>query len=207
MINLARLAQAPVESAPFAHFTADGLIEPEALAEVAADFPAIAKPGLFPLSELDYGPAFRRLVADLRRREFAVLMERKLGVDLAERPMMITVRGFCARRDGRTHTDSHDKIATGLLYLNEGGWDEPGGRLRLLRSGDVDDVIAEVAPVGGTLVAFRRTDNSWHGHKPFEGRRRYVMFNWLRSDAALAKNVGRHRLSAAVKRLDPFHAR
>ncbi|MDR3512823.1 MAG: 2OG-Fe(II) oxygenase [Caulobacteraceae bacterium] len=207
MINLARLAAAPVESAPFAHFTVSDLIDPAALADVAEDFPAIDQPGLFPLSDLSYGPAFRRLVADLRRREFAILMERKLGVDLVDRPMMITVRGFCARRDGRSHTDSHDKIATGLIYLNEAGWDEPGGRLRLLRSGDVDDVITEVPPLGGTLVAFRRTDNSWHGHKPFEGRRRYLMFNWLRSDAALAKNVGRHKLSAVVKRLDPFHAR
>ena len=207
MINLAQLAAAPVADAPFAHFTVTDVIDPDILAAVAKDFPDIDQPGLFPLSDLDYGPAFRRLVSDLRRREFSVLMERKLGVDLVDRPMMITVRGVCDRRDGRSHVDSLDKVATGLLYLNDPDWDEPGGRLRLLRSADVDDVITEVAPTGGTLVAFRRTDNSWHGHKPFEGRRRYLMFNWLRSDAALLKNVGRHRLSAAIKRLDPFHAR
>ena len=68
-------------------------------------------------------------------------------------------------------------------------------------------MITEIPPLGGQLVAFRRTDKSWHGHHPFEGQRRYVMFNWLRSEAALAKNVGRHKLSAAIKRLDPFHAR
>jgi SM-20-related protein len=207
LINLARLAAAPVETDPFPFFSVPDLIEPEALASVSEDFPAIDKPGLFPLSDLAYGPGFRRLVSDLRRREFAVLMERKLGVDLVDKPLMITVRGFCARRDGRAHTDSEDKVATGLLYLNEAGWDEPGGRLRLLRSGDVDDVITEIPPLGGTLVAFRRTDRSWHGHQPFEGRRRYLMFNWLRDEARLAKNVGRHKLSAAFKRLDLFHAR
>jgi hypothetical protein len=207
LINLERLAAAPAETAPFPYFTASDVLSPDQLAAVTRDFPQIDQPGLFPLSDLTYGAAFKQLVEDLRRPEFAALMERKLGVDLADKPMLITVRGRCARRDGRTHTDSEDKVATGLLYLNEAGWDEPGGRLRLLRSGDVNDVIAEVPPLGGTLVAFRRTDRSWHGHEPFEGRRRYVMFNWVRSEAVLAKNVARHKLSSAIKRLDPFHAR
>jgi hypothetical protein len=207
VINLARLAAAPVETAPFAHFSVSEVLAPEALASVAQDFPRIDKPGLFPLSDLDAGPAFDALARDLRRPEFTALMARKLGVELADKPMLITVRGRCAPRDGRAHTDSEDKIATGLLYLNEAGWDQAGGRLRLLRSGDVDDVITEIPPLGGTLVAFRRTDNSWHGHQPYEGRRRYLMFNWVRSEAVLAKNLARHKLSSAIKRLDPFHAR
>ena len=74
-----------------------------------------------------------------------------------------------------------------------------------MRSADnIEDVIAEVPPDGGTPVAFKRTDNSWHGHHPFEGPRRYVMFNWVRSEAALKKNIGRHTLSARIKRLNPF---
>jgi SM-20-related protein len=206
MINLERIAAAPADRAPFPHFSVSGVIAGEFLPEVLRDFPQINQPGLFPLSDLDYGPALARLVSDLRRPEFTALMERKLGVELADKPMMISVRGRCARRDGRPHTDSEDKIATGLLYLNAPDWDAAGGRLRLLRSGDVDDVITEIPPLGGTLVAFQRTDNSWHGHQPFEGRRRYLMFNWLRSEAALAKNVARHKLSSAIKRMDPFHA-
>ena len=53
-------------------------------------------------------------------------------------------------------------------------------------------------------MAFRRTENSWHGHKPYQGPRRYIMFNWLTGDGALARNIGRHRISAAFKRLDTF---
>ena len=64
--------------------------------------------------------------------------------------------------------------------------------------------IAEIPPDGGTLVAFKRSERSWHGHAPFEGPRRYVMFNWVRSDAALTREIGRHRLSAKLKRLNPF---
>ena len=45
-------------------------------------------------------------------------------------------------KDGQIHTDSKDKIITVLLYLNE-NWQQPGGRLRILRSGqNVDDFAA-----------------------------------------------------------------
>ena len=95
-----------------------------------------------------------------------------------------------------------DKIVTCLLYLNEAGWNAEGGRLRLLRDGrNLENMIAEIAPNGGNFVAFKRTENSWHGHAPYEGPRRYLMFNWLTSDVTLAKNVGRHKISAAFKRL------
>jgi len=40
-------------------------------------------------------------------------------------------------------------------------------------------MIVEVPPSDGTLVAFKRSDNSWHGHKPFSGKRR-VGFDVLR---------------------------
>lgn len=206
MIDLARLAAAPAADAPFPYVVAEGLVAPDALAQVGADFPAVGRSGLFPLSAVAGGPAFARLAEDLRQPMFAALIGGKLGLDLSGLPMMITVRGVCGPRDGRTHVDSRDKAATGILYLNDAAWDAEGGRLRLLRSADLDDVIAEVPPTGGTLIAFRRTENSWHGHRPFEGPRRYLMFNWLRSEAALAKNVGRHRISAAFKRLVARHA-
>jgi len=206
MFEFQRLEAVRPDTQPFPHFAAQGLLSPEALAGIAGDFPDIRQPGLFPLSELSYGPQFAALIEDLRRPEFSEAMGRKLGMVLSGKPMMITVRGRCAARDGRSHTDSEDKIATCLLYLNGTDWTEPGGALRLLRSADVDDTIAEIPPLGGTLVAFRRTDNSWHGHRPFEGPRRYIMCNWLRSEAALNKNVGRHKLSAAFKKLDRRHA-
>lgn len=206
MIDLARLAEAPAAGVPFPYLVAEDVVASDALAEVGADFPGIRQAGLFPLSALDAGPAFGRLADALREPMFAALIGRKLGLELVGLPMMITVRGVCGPRDGRAHVDSRDKVATGILYLNDAAWDAEGGRLRLLGSADVDDVLAEVPPTGGTLVAFRRTENSWHGHKPFEGPRRYLMFNWLRSEAALAKNVCRHRLSAAFKRLGARHA-
>jgi hypothetical protein len=113
---------------------------------------------------------------------------------------MVTVRGQCRPTDGKIHTDSTGKLVTVLLYIN-GGWSAPGGRLRLLRtSTDIEDYAVEVPPDAGTLLAFRCTDNAWHGHKPFEGARRSIQLNWVRDAAYLRKEQIRHRVSAFFKR-------
>lgn len=204
MLELSVVKDAPVTHEPFDFFTATGVLGPSTLASIAQDFPQITQPGVFPLEELHYGPTFAKLIEEIRGPELEAMMEEKLGVDLSELPLMITVRGYCHKRDGRIHTDSTDKVVTCLLYLND-TWQGDGGRLRLLRNGtDIDSTIAEIPPDGGTLVAFKRSDNSWHGHLPYEGQRRYVMFNWVRSEAALTRNVTRHKLSAKLKRLNPF---
>ena len=204
LIDFEAIAQAAMTREPFAFFTAAGVLGAADLAAVRADFPVIRKPGVFPLSELRYGPAFARLVDDIRSRDFEDVMAAKYGVDLSDKPLMITVRGRAQRKDGRIHTDSKSKFLTCLLYLNE-AWDDGDGRLRMLRRpDDLDDVIAEVPPNGGTLASFLRADNSWHGHAPYVGERRYVMVNWMASRAAQERELGRHRFSAMVKRLNPL---
>lgn len=204
MLNLESLRRSPLTRGPFMHFLSRGVLDASSSGSVTRDFPRIAKPGLFPLEELEYGRSFADLIEDIRSPELEHIMEEKFEVQLSDKPLMITVRGHCQSKDGRIHTDSTDKIVTCLLYLNE-AWHQDGGRLRLLRSGtDIDDAIAEVPPDWGTLVAFKRSDCSWHGHLPYEGPRRYVMFNWVRSEAALSRNVARHRFSARLKRLNPF---
>ena len=112
---------------------------------------------------------------------FRGAVEKKFGIDLEQRPTMCTVRGCLQKKDGGIHTDSKTKIITVLLYLNE-HWSEEGGRLRLLRNGtDLESYAAEVPPTDGTLLLFLRSNNSWHGHKPYEGPRRAVQFNSVTS--------------------------
>lgn len=205
MLDLEAIRRAVAFEDPFPFLVARGVLDARQLDAVARDFPPIEQPGVWPLEALNYGPGFAALVEAVRDPALETLIGARLGVDLAALPLMITVRGHCQRKDGRIHTDSTDKVVTCLLYLNGRDWSAEGGRLRLLAGpDDIDDVIAEVPPDGGTLVAFRRMDNSWHGHLPFEGPRRYVMFNWVRSGAALSRNVVRHRISAHLKRLNPF---
>ena len=109
---------------------------------------------------------------------------------------------FCAARNyvARWRKNSRFKLVSLLLYLNQ-TWTGEGGRLRLLRSpADMGDFALEVAPEGGTLVAFRCTDNAWHGHLPWVGRRRSVMVNYCVDEAVCLRERRRHRLSAKVKK-------
>jgi hypothetical protein len=79
--------------------------------------------------------------------------------------------------------------------------------LRLLRRGDdLDDVIAEVPPEEGTLLTFRRSDNSWHGHQPHVGERRVIQLNWVTSAWVERRERLRHTVSATMKRLLGSHA-
>lgn len=207
MLDLDAIAGAQVAHAPFRFFVARGVLSAVDLAAVRADFPAIAKAGLFPLSQLSYGTLFARLIEELSGPAFGQLLAKKLDVELVDRPMMITVRGLCHKRDGRIHADSKAKVATCVLYLND-IWDESGGRLRMLRSSSsLDDYAAEVSPDGGSLAAYVRSEQSWHGHQPFVGERRYVMVNWMTSKAAVNREIARHNFSALVKRRLPALSR
>ncbi|HEU5048067.1 MAG TPA: 2OG-Fe(II) oxygenase [Rickettsiales bacterium] len=202
MLNYEQISATDTVTQPFPYLSVSNVLGKEALDEINRDFPDITQPGIFPLSELKYGPAFTELVQHIAGPRLQSLMEEKFNIPLAGKPLMVTVRGHCRWRDGRIHNDSQDKIVTCLLYLNRKEWNAQGGRLRLLRNEhNINDMIAEVPPEGGNFLAFRRTDNSWHGHAPYEGPRRYIMFNWLASEAALTKNIGRHTISATFKRL------
>ena len=204
MIDLEALAKVPIVREPFEFFAANDVLKEHELEAIRADFPQIDKPGIFSLTSLTYGPAFTKLIDDIRSPRLAKAMGEKFGVKLEGLPLMITVRGQAQAKDGRIHTDTADKVVTGLLYLND-KWDESGGRLRLLRSGDdIEDYAAEIPPNGGAFAAFKVAKNSWHGHKPYVGQRRYVMFNWVRTDAALSRQLGRHKLSARIKAILPF---
>ena len=199
LIDLDALARAPMAREPFTFTVAPDLIPAEKAAAIRADFPEIADSGLLPVEATNGGPAFRAFLDEIDGPDFARALGDKFGVDLMGRARMITVRGRCAAKDGRIHTDSAAKFVTVLVYFND-AWEARGRRLRLLRSSvDLNDMIAEVPPEAGTMVAFRRADNSYHGREPFEGVRRYVMINFMTSDFTASRELMRHRLSARVK--------
>ena len=199
LIDLAALKASPLAREPFNYAVVPQAIRPADAAAIRADFPEIADSGLLPVEATHPGPRFRQLIEELQSVPVARAFSEKFGVDLVGRSQMITVRGRCALKDGRIHTDSVAKLITVLIYFND-PWEAKGGRLRLLRSPtDLQDMIAEVPPEAGTMIAFRRSDLSYHGHEPFEGVRRYVMINWMTSDFAAQRELFRHRVSAKVK--------
>jgi hypothetical protein len=206
LLDLDALAAAPLVREPFDYLVLKGFLRAEAAAELGADYPKVDKAGSFALDDVPVKGSFERLIAELNGDGFRREVERKFDLDLSGHPTTFTVRGMCGPNDGYIHTDSKTKIITVLLYLNE-PWAPDGGRLRLLRNGeDLEAVVAEAPPDFGTLVLFRRSERSWHGHKPFIGPRRVVQMNWMTTDRVAGWHLLRHRLSAAVKRLTPGSA-
>lgn len=200
-LDLEAFRREPLNAQPFEHLIVPEFVRKEARAGINSDYPHIGERGSFPAAQLAYGPLFAKLLAELESDEFREAFEEKFGIDLKGRPTTVTVRGRCDARDGKIHTDSKSKIITVLIYMNP-SWESAGGRLRLLRSGsDLEDTVAEVPPTEGTLVAFKRAENSWHGHKPFSGPRRVIQFNWVHSEGDRRIAMLRHHASAPFKRM------
>ncbi len=200
-IDFAAFNREPTRLDPYPHVVAQGFL-PRADVEAAIrDFPKLDMAGLFLPEAAPYGPAFGKLLAELEGPDMRAAVEEKLGIDLTDRPTLITVRSCCQGRDGQIHADSKFKLATVLLYLNE-PWGPQGGRLRVLRSGtNLEDYVSEVPPEGGSVICFRVQPNSWHGHKPFIGPRRYVMLNYCMDERVRDSEAARHRMSGRVKKI------
>ena len=194
----------PLQRDPFDYVIVEKFVPTEHTPDLIADFPPLDGHGSFPLAKETCGTAFARLAAELEGEDLRQAIEDKFAIDLDGRPTMITLRGFSDGKDGRIHTDSATKLITMLLYLNP-VWEDAAGRLRLLRGADdLDDCVAEIAPLAGTMVAFRRSEHSFHGHHPHVGLRRVIQLNWVTDDRVVRREIGRHRWSARVKALNPF---
>lgn len=204
LLDLDALKAAPLKADPYHYFVVPNFVPGSALNRVIKDFPKITSTGSIPPSELDIHGAFASLLAELKGPAFRAAIEEKFGIDLTGRPTMVTVRGHCHRSNGKIHTDTPSKIITVLLYLNQ-AWESDGGRLRILRGpNDLNDKADEVPPHGGTLLVFKRSEESWHGHEPFEGPRRAIQLNWVRDEKTVAHEQRRHRWTAFLKRLNPL---
>ncbi len=203
LLDYDALARTPLQTDPYDWLIVPDFVRADRFDAIIADYPKVPGPGSHPPSELKIEGQFEALMQELDGPRFQDLIEEKFGVDLTDKPTMYTVRGFCRKTDGKMHTDSETKVITVLLYMNQ-RWDADGGRLRILRSGtDLEDYVAEVPPHGGTLLVFKRADNSWHGHEPFEGQRRAVQMNWVTDSGVVAYEQRRHRISTTLKKLNP----
>ena len=167
--------------------------------DLVKDFPYIDSGGSFPSDNLKEGD-IKKLVEELEGDEFKAILENKLGVNLKDAEVITTLRGFSRFKDGKIHTDSQSKIVTVLLYLNK-DWDNEIGNLRLLKkNNDLDNYIQEISSEYGNLVAFKVTDNCWHGFVPFEGKRLSIQLNYIYPKSLNIHKI-RHKLSASFKKL------
>jgi SM-20-related protein len=202
ILDLDGLAKLPTRTVPYEHLVMPDLIKREYQAQVLADFPSIADAGLYTPDELKISGQFAATMRELMGKDFELAMSKAFGLDLSKYPKVYTVRGHTRAKDGNIHTDSKTKVVTVLVYFNANPWPQETGRLRILRSAtNLHDYTEEVPPSGGMLLAFKRSDKSWHGHPPFEGERRAIQLNWVTSEWVVKKDELRHKLSAKIKAL------
>jgi SM-20-related protein len=204
-LDLARLRERPLCRDPFEYVVVENFLRRESLSALADEFPAVPGHGSYPLSTLVCGALFTRLAVELESEEMRRTIEDKFALDLGGRPTMITLRGYSDGKDGGIHTDSVTKLITVLIYMNQ-EWEEDAGRLRILRGpDDLTDYVAEISPLAGTMVAFRRGARSFHGHRAHVGPRRSIQLNWVTNAAVVRREISRHVWSARMKALNPFH--
>jgi hypothetical protein len=199
-----KLAATPIDTDPFPHLIVPEFVPPDSLRQVLAALPKLHKRGSFPPDSVRLGLAARDLVQQMEGEQFRKLVAARFGLDLAGAPTMLTLRGWTSERDGRIHCDSTAKRVTVLLYLNPEteAFGRQEGCLRLLRGpNDLEDYVAEVPPVNGTLLVFPNGASAWHGHRRFVGQRYSIQLNYMTTDDKARSELRRHRFSAFVKRL------
>lgn len=200
ILNVEAVRAAPVLRDPYTFFLGDGVLNAGAIAEIRQDFPPIAKPGYLTVDEIALKGRFKALIDELESDEFSAIIGEKFGIDLVSCPRLTTIMKRSQPKYGSIHTDGPSKVMTLLVYMND-SWDAPAaGRLRVLYDGkNYEPFAVEVPPTMGTMFAFLRADNSWHGHEPFEGERRVVQVAWVKDAVELERKKKRNRTAQFLK--------
>ena len=201
MLNFELIKKAEINSEFYPFFTVqDVFINKQDHKKIAADFPVLNKGGSFPSSSVSYGESIQSLLDCLEGDQMRNILENKFGIDLKDKPVVSTFRGYSRIKDGKIHSDSKTKIITVLLYLNK-NWDKGSGLLRMLREeNNIDNYITEIPASMGSMVAFKVTNDCWHGFIPYEGKRCSIQLNYLYKEA-LSQHKIRHKLSSFFKKL------
>ena len=201
IIDCAAIRASESHHAPYDYFMGTGVLNKEAVPALRESFPAIKETGFHPLEQMKVEGAFAELIREIEGPEFTAAVSDALGTNLRPYPQLVTIRKVSAAHEGRIHCDSESKIATALIYMNE-GWLSLDGRFRVLKNDhDFNDYVAEASPEMGSIVGFRRANHSWHGHTPFVGERRVVQIAWVRSQTDIDRKKKRHGMSSFFKKI------
>jgi len=189
LFSLLNVSAAKVTPNPYPHLLVENFLSPQALRVINEDFPElldvvahVEEPELRKLGQIRGRFADLLTQLDSKNGLRQVLADR-FGVDLTKCHTRFSMRGISVPEDGHVHTDDYKKVVTVLIYLNE-HWNHngPGGHLRLLNSGSLEDVAEQVPAWGGRLLAFANTSpttRGWHGYTSFSGQRRAIQINWM----------------------------
>jgi SM-20-related protein len=200
VIDVEAIRRAAVSREPYTHMLVGNVLNAEVVPALRAEFPKITKPGFLTVDEVEMRGRFKQLIDELESPELSEVMSERMGLDLHPYPRLTTIRKISQAKDGRSHTDGTAKVMTLLVYMNDAWKDDGAGRLRVLYGPDgFEPYKLEVPPTMGTMFAFLRADNSWHGHPPFAGERRVVQVAWVKNEAELARKKKRNSMAQFFK--------
>jgi SM-20-related protein len=200
MIDLAAVGDAQRSNDPYDFLLASKFLKPEVVEDVRRDFPDIKKPGYLTVDEVNLHGSFKQLIDELEGPELTEALSQRFGLDLHQYPRLTTIMKRSQPKYGAIHTDGPSKVMTMLVYMNDEWQQDDGGRLRVLYDDkNYDHYKLEVPPVMGTMFAFLRSDNSWHGHLPFAGERRVIQIAWVKSQADVDRKKKHNRMAQFFK--------
>ena len=80
--------------------------------EIVSDLPEVNQGGSFPLESLTFGKNAKNLINELQSKKMRNILEQKFEVNLTNKSMITTFRGYSRLRDGKIHSDSKTKVVT-----------------------------------------------------------------------------------------------
>ncbi len=200
IIDVEAVRKAPLSREPYDYFLGQGILKQDAVDDLRRDFPPIEKPGYLTVDEVQLKGRFKQLVDELESDEFSRELSQKFGRDLVSCPRLTTIMKRSQPKYGAIHTDGPSKVMTMLVYMNDDWGSDDGGRLRVLYDGEhFEPFKVEVPPVMGTVFGFLRSDNSWHGHRPFVGERKVVQIAWVKDAQELERKKRSNKLAQFFK--------
>jgi hypothetical protein len=199
-IDLNAVRTAERSSKPYDFLLTKDILKTDVIDDLRRDFPDISKPGYLTVDEVNLHGRFKTLIEELEGPELTEELSRKFGQDLHQYPRLTTIMKRSQPKYGSIHTDGPSKVMTMLVYMNDEWNQGDGGRLRVLYDGqNFEPYALEVPPTMGTMFAFLRSDNSWHGHRPFSGERRVVQIAWVKSQADVDRKKKHNKMAQFFK--------
>jgi SM-20-related protein len=200
VINLNSVKDANYAKDPYDFILGSDFLKEDTINGLRRDFPDIVKPGYLTVDEVNLHGHFKTLIDELEGPELTEELSRKFGKDLHQFPRLTTIMKRSQPKYGAIHTDGASKVMTLLVYMNDEWNQGDGGRLRVLYDEkNFEPYAAEVPPTMGTMFAFLRSDNSWHGHRPFTGERKVVQVAWVKSQADIDRKRKNNKVAQFFK--------
>jgi hypothetical protein len=178
--DLSAIGLTPLVREPFEFVIVPKFAPAKTVEWIANNWPDLGRSGGVPVESVPLNQVMRTVIESFESDEFRDVVAAKLGVDLTGKRRVIKLYDRC-RGPGPIHVEPPPNIAKILFYPNvsSGTESESDSCMRFTRGPDsLNDFVAEILPVAGTLAAFRCRPNAWHGRAAHFGRRKILEIRW-----------------------------